>query len=194
MTWTSNIILRALAQQGGMTTIDLLVQATGMTVKQITNAADVLAGHGLLKRRGASTYTITEAGSSAIATDAEIKSGPKGPTGVKRNPSAFRKQLWQVIRMEKKGTIGDFLELILESNDDRDKAHTNAYKYILALLRAGYMAKLPLKRQEGGKSQQRYVLRIDSGPHAPIARKVAPELFDPNTGKAVPYAVKRGGA
>lgn len=195
MTWVSNIILRALSLLGETATIEQLSIVTGLTEMQISNAATVLATHGLIRRPGKCVYEITDAGTTAIATDKEIKRGPKGPVGVKHRKSSFRKQLWQVIRMEKKGTTGDFISLICESGDNHKSAYSSAQQYINALCRAGYMTTLPVPRKQGNKRYQRYVLRIDSGPHPPIVRRVAPEMFDPNTGQTVPLApAKRGAA
>lgn len=191
MTCTSNIILKAAHNLEGIVSISELMDKSGLSEKQVLNAATTLAKHGLLRRHGQGLYTITPAGKTAIAAAVEIKGGSKKGPRNKRTASPFRQQLWQVIRMEKKGTIGDFLALILEADDDQDRAYRAAHKYIKPLCHAGYMVILPVSRKRGGKTFNRYALAHDAGPHAPIIRKTGDELYDPNNGQTVSW---KGGA
>ncbi|BDV42408.1 hypothetical protein GURASL_13310 [Geotalea uraniireducens] len=188
MTWPANKILRVLASLGVAATAQEITAATGMTLDQVWDACDTLVKNRLASRQDRGVYLITAAGTAALVDGKEIKSGPKGPTGPKVKRGTFRERLWQAIRKERKGTIGNFLSLALLDGEDENKATENAQKYLCVLCQAGYMSRLPGKQRGTALCSNgftRYILVINSGPLAPVARRVQRQLYDPNTGNTV---------
>lgn len=188
MTWPANKILRVLAALGVAATAQTIADATGMTIEQVWDACDTLVKNKLAIRKERGVYLITDAGSAALADGKEVKPGPKGPTGPKVRRGTLRERLWRAIRKERKGTIGNFLSLVLQDGEDEDKATENAQKYICILCQAGYMQRLPGKQQGTALCSNgftRYILVVNNGPLAPVVRRVQRQLYDPNTGKTV---------
>jgi len=194
MTWPANKILRALHEHAAPVTAQRIAAATGLTIEQVWDACETLVNNKLAQRPARGVYRLTPAGISALEDGKEIKSGPKRPTGPKVCRGTFRERLWRAIRKERKGTVGNFLSLALQDGEDEGKAMVNAQKYIWSLCQAGYMQRLPGKQQGTSVTSNgfnRYLLIVNSGPLAPVARRVRQELYDPNTGATIDL---KGGA
>lgn len=190
MTWTANKILRALAQLTGPATALQIAAATGLTTEQVWDACDTLVVNKLASRIERGVYQLTVAGRAAFEGGKEIKGGPKGPTAPKIFRGTFRERLWQAIRKERKGTIGNFLSLVLQDGDDEKTATDNAQKYICGLCRAGYMQRLPGKQRGTlltSNGFNRYLLIVNSGPLAPMIKRSHRQLHDPNTGATIDF-------
>ncbi len=188
MTWPANRILRVLAALGAAATVQQIADATGLTAGQVWDACDTLVRNKLATRQDRGIYVITAAGVAAFADGKTIKCGPKGPTGPKVKRGTLRERLWRAIRKERKGTIGNFLSLVLQDGDNETKAIENAQKFICVLCQAGYMTRLPGKQQGTALSSTgftRYILVVNNGPLAPVIRRVQRQLYDPNTGETV---------
>lgn len=188
MTWPANKILRVLHALGKAATAQIISEATGLSLAQVWDACDTLVKNKLAVRRERGVYRITDAGTAAIVEGKEVTSGPKGPTGPKVRHGTFRERLWKAIRIERKGTVGNFLSLVLRDGEDEDKAADNAQKYVCALCQAGYMTRLP-GRQQGSRVNSngftRYLLVVNNGPLAPVVRRKQGQIYDPNTGETI---------
>ena len=190
MTWPANKILRVLHVIGMEATAQQIADATGLTIEKVWDACETLANRGLIIRAKRGVYAINDAGETAVATGQEIKCGPQGPTGPKIKKGTLCSRLWAAIRMERKNTVGGWLSLILPDGADK-KANHNAQKYVCALCAAGYMTRLPGKQQGTALTSNgytRYLLITDTGPLAPMVRRIERELYDPNIKRSVPFS------
>lgn len=192
MAWPANKILLVLQDLKIPATVADLVAATGHTPKQIWNACHNLAKNKLITcvvyQLGA--YLITPAGESAIAQGKKYLPGPRGEIKPPLRGRSFRSRFWRVLRMERKGTIGDFLGLILQDGEDASKLTRNTQQYLNGLCKAGYVIQLP-GRSAGtavtSNGYARYLLVIDNGPQAPMVRRATRSVYDPNTKQNVKF-------
>jgi hypothetical protein len=141
-------------------------------------------------------YCLTDAGEAAVASGKRITSGPNKPLVAPRKSAAstFRARLWAAFRISKKATLPDLIELAREDRD-ADDVHSNALRYLTALVRAGVAARLPTREPGYAPSSPgfvRFALIRDLGPGAPIA--AAKSLVDPNAegdARFIPYGEKK---
>jgi hypothetical protein len=111
MTWTSNIILRAIAelpvceQDAKVLHFDL-VATTGLSGKQVTNACATLEKHGYLVREHYADgsvkpghYLLTNLGFNALGGG--LTSGPKTPHSKPRTRAgSLRERTWRLLRIK----------------------------------------------------------------------------------------------
>lgn len=186
----ANRILLALSEACSAS-VPELARTTGLSLEQVSRSACILVRRKLAIREVVGMYRISEAGIEAIASGKSIASGPQAPlAGIKVIRDSFRQRLWRAIRLERKGTIGDFVGLILGPTEDEAKATANAQHYILNLCRAGYMVRLPGKAAGTAPTSPgfgRYLMVNDTGPLAPAFRRAGGRhLYDANTGDKIP--------
>lgn len=196
----SDAVLRALCFPGPPVGIDCLVEETGLPRKKLINALGRLINAKLavrilppVRRFGPciSEYCATDAGRALIASGKRVTSGPKGALTRQRNApkDTFRGRLWRALRMARKATIPDLVE-IAQSGKERD-AYNNANAYLRRLVLAGVAVELPTRAKGFAPTSpgfNRYALIRDLGPQAPIA--TATHVFDPNSGTRIPYREK----
>lgn len=179
-------VLAALSDAGRCISFDELTERTGLARHQVSHGAGGLIERGFVVRRERGCYEVTQTGADFRATGAPLSGGPTGPLPrMRATPKALPTRLWRAIRMRRKFTIGDLLDLAAgEEATPRSMAH----RYVRALQQAGYLAELrPTKGEGPGRPPaKRYALIRDSGPLTPIARARAPEVYDPNTGTTHP--------
>ncbi|MCM0081813.1 hypothetical protein L4X63_09450 [Geomonas sp. Red32] len=191
MPWPANQILQSLLDRAEPASAQEIAARTNLSIDQVWKSADTLVENKLLTRADRGKYLITDAGRSAIAEGNGCMPGPKGPTGpVCRRRNTIRQRLWLALRIERKGTIQGIVSLILQDGEDAALLTTNAQKYFSALCRANYLTRLP-GRSEGtaptSNGYVRYLLVENTGPKAPMVRRLELALYDPNTGKSVPF-------
>lgn len=183
-----NTVLHSLTN-GTCRTMDDLVSDLGLSRRQVSDGAAKLVLRGYLERVEAGCYRLTAAGLAAAAAGEVIKSGPyRKHTDKAREalPDTFRQRLWTAIRMSGAFTIGDVV--MAATRGDKD-AESNAGRYLRYLIRAGYVAELPV-RQPGTRMTsngfKRYRLIKNTGQIAPIYRGLTGEIYDYNTGECAP--------
>jgi hypothetical protein len=138
-------------------------------------------------------YGILPAGVTVVKSGKRITSGPNGKlTGIRKpQPNSFRARLWRAMRIQKKFTIPQLLELV-RVKTDAATIDNSAMKYLAALARAGVVAKLPT-REKGyaltSPGHVRWALIRDFGPLAPVVS--TKHLIDANAegdARFIPYA------
>lgn len=140
-------------------------------------------------------YRVTPAGAEIVASGKRITSGPNGPlTGLRKgSQDTFRARLWRALRIQKKATIPQLVE-IARAKKDAEDVDSNAFRYLQALTRAGVVAKLPSREKGFAPSSNgfvRWALVRDLGPLAPQAGAKYLVDFNAQDGTGiVPYVAK----
>jgi hypothetical protein len=140
-------------------------------------------------------YVLTDAGRAFAKSGKRITSGPNGPLAAPRGRGAtFRQRLWNVLRIQKKATLPQLIEIAREKRDG--DVTSNALRYVTALVRAGVAVRMPT-REKGlaltSNGHFRFALIRDLGPTAPQAGKshlVNLNGKDPDE-KFIPYGAAR---
>lgn len=186
MAWTAEQLLTAIAQASPDECITeaRMVELTGLTAKQVEQAALKLRKHELLEKTGQGCHKLTDSGREAAAAGTTLRSGPRRWTGPKVHKESLRLRVWRAIRIRRKFSIPD-LEMLVAEGGEKDIT-SNIGKYIRALEKAGYLVKMA-KREAGtaptSNGHIRYWLQDekDTGPLAPIWRVANGTVYDPNT-------------
>lgn len=192
MTWTSETIMRTIQRHmlNECITNAKLVQMTGMTEKQVESATQNLHKNGFIKRIEPGCYRMTQAGITALDANQNLRSGPKcSGQAPKQHKDSVRVRVWRAIRIRNNFAIEDLIPLVTKG-EEKDPT-SNIRKYITVLECAGYLIRLPKRKQgtsltSNGYLRWRLDLECNTGPQAPIWRQQLGTLFDPNTGKEIP--------
>lgn len=168
---------------------------TGYSRGDISNAVRRLIHRGLVVRRAVGCYELSEKGTEQQATGLVITrrascSREKPRAIIKRT---LRDNLWAALRIKKKGTVLDLLEVA--ALEGQSEAERNARSYLHALCRAGIVFKMN-KRVKGealsGPGRQRYALLKDLGPKTPVWQVSKARIYDPNSGRFLVFEEKEG--
>lgn len=167
--------------------LDELTAHSGLTRRQVVDAAGRLIRDDLAERVERGCYQATDAGVLAWQRGDRLTSGPRESREVRRTRrEALNTRLWAALRLERKSCIPDLLVKAVRGGE-RDAAH-NAARYLRALRRAGYVRELPGRAPGSAPTSnghKRYALLVDSGPLAPVARRDG--LYDPNRKELIPW-------
>ena len=111
-----------------------------------------------------------------------LTSGPRGPQPGKRlYKGTLRERAWHAMRIRRKFTLGEILEL--SAREDDRAAASNVGKYIRALVKTGFLAALA-SRERGiaptSNGAKRYLVVRDAGPKAPRWLPRRGMVYDPN--------------
>ncbi len=179
-------VLTALAD-APQATIEQLAAVTGLSHKQISDACALLHRRKFIIRRSRpGWYQATDAGRELVAARGAIKSGPQGPTGHPPRNRTLRRRLWQALTMVHKATLPELLSLACAGNEKN--ANNNARKYLIALERAGYLAKMGIRSPGSSPTSNgfaRWVLVKETGARPPVYNSRKRLVFDPNTQEEV---------
>ncbi len=96
--------------------------------------------------------------------------------------NSLRDRLWRALRLSRKATLAELLELLDEACTPN--THNHARRYLAALTRAGVTRHSRFKE---GRARI-WQLLTDLGPYAPLMR--ADGLYDPNGRRLIPYLMK----
>lgn len=181
-------VLYELASYSEPVTIDALCQAFP---KARRKTLLTFVGHLLQKklvanagaRRG--SYLITAKGSEFVKAGKRVTSGPNGKLTGPREPrdGTFRDRLWKALRIKRKATVPELIELARKKSDGENIVH-NAQAYMRFLKRAGVVVEM--RRRAAGHAPtsngfKLFTLMRDLGPLAPVAHRAF--LFDPNSAR-----------
>jgi DNA-binding transcriptional ArsR family regulator len=186
MAWVSEKLLTAVGKAAPHECITeaRMAELTGLSDRQVENAALKLRKHGLLEKTGQGCHTLTDAGREACVAGAKLRSGPRAWTGPKVHKDSLRTRVWRAMRLRGKFSIPD-LEMLVAEGGEKDIA-SNIRKYLKPLEKAGYIIRMP-KREAGtaltsnGHVRWWLLPEKDTGPQAPVHRKVSGTVYDPNT-------------
>ncbi len=170
MAWTADAILKALAAAPERQCMNYasLAEATGIAVRGLQNACQLLIKHGFITRTAAGCHKITAAGRAAVEAQAPIRPG-------KHAPNPLRQRAWELLRMLQKTSLQ---ELCIAAAEGGERDIESALgKYVRALARAEYLVRLPVK---GANGALRYRLARNTGPQAPVWDPINKVMRDPN--------------
>ncbi|MDD5176794.1 MAG: hypothetical protein PHQ05_10270 [Sterolibacterium sp.] len=189
MPWTTETLLKAIgaAAPDQCFTEACMVAATGLTAKQIENAANNLRKHGFIQRSNKGCHTLTAAGRKALEEGAKLRGGPKGPQPVRKVARGLRQRAWNALRTCKKLTVDDIVMRVVDGGE-RD-AYGNIRQYVRALSLAGYVRAMPVREPALNLTSngcKRWLLINDTGPEAPVWRAAHKTLYDPNLELEIP--------
>lgn len=197
MSLATNVLQQIAAGNSTLAGLDFTL---GAGRKAIVKAVQVLKRRGLAQthqvRAGEvsgpapGTYRLTEAGEAFAESGRDINPG-QGERP-RQKTVGLRERAWWHFRAHKVATMKELLNTHAEG--DEKAAHINVYKYLMALEKAGILARLAHRapaRQSKGLVLWR--LARDLGPKAPVWRQVAKTVFDPNSGKVFALATEEGG-
>jgi hypothetical protein len=177
--------LLRLLDQDGRVAPEGFMAAFKVKRRQFNEALKRLEIRGYAALNDSGHVHLTAAGLAACARGEVITGGPKGM--VKVMPNTFRQRVWAAIRVQRGFTISTVAAAAARDGDGDPR--DNATRYVCRLVQAGFVAELP-QRQPGtapsSNGFKQFLLRVNSGPKAPIWRESARTMFDPNTGKDVP--------
>jgi hypothetical protein len=183
--WKGGIILAALPTEGACMTVEQLEQATGLENVRITRLVTSLDRQGLIQKARWGCYRRTPAGDQALAAG-KVKSGPRSANGVPRRRGGFTDQIWEVLRMMRKATLPEILEIA--GTGGIAYPESVAARYLRRLAVAGVTAVCQNKLPGSAKNSpgfQQHVLVHDLGVKAPIWQPRNRALLDQNTGRPV---------
>ena len=189
MSTTSQRILRALSTRLGLQHVREIREATGLTVEQVQDGLQTLARRGFVERLGEGKVTASKEGLEWLVMGKSITSGPNGPRPMTTEGTSLRSRLWRAIRLMKKGTIADLLELAERGTEGN--AYASSKEYLNALVRSGHLIRMTRRGERqivNGQTPTRYCLAVDSGPFPPQFNRRQRRVFDPNTGSTFDVA------
>ncbi len=158
------------------------------SAKEAQTALAALARRGLATSV-AGTYACTPYGLIFMEGGGEISCGPSGPNRKTRVfEGTVRAKAWRAMRIKGKFGLDDLGRAVLDGSEAGCEPLDNIRKYVLALLKAGYL--LEMKRRTPGSAPtsngcKRWMLVRDTGPKAPIARQNG-EVWDQNESRVYP--------
>ncbi len=185
----SQRLLAALGTRLGRMHVRELQKATGLSEDQVQDGLQTLVRRGFVKRLGEGNVKATPDGLEWLSQGRAIKPGPQGPHVAETKGTSLRCRLWRAIRLIKKGTVAELLELAERGTEGN--AEANAKEYLNALVRSGHLLRLSRKgerQRPNGTSPTRYGLAADSGPLPPQYNRHQKRVFDPNTGRSIDVA------
>lgn len=182
MTWLGLPMLRALSEGPKLTSE--LALAVGITTDHAGRVCRCLRARGVL-RTGGGIHELTEAGREAVERGEEITCGPQ--RGTVRREGSLRARAWRAMRIKERFGLDDLLTLLCDGSERTSQS--NLRSYLIALERAGYLARLKRSAANGGP---RWLLILNSGPQAPAWNKQTRTIADPNTGAVIPVPARGG--
>lgn len=176
-----NRLIAALAEARGPLTLAGCAHKVGRDEAVCRRTLDRLVSLGMVERTGPLRHRLTEAGRAAYAQSRRAAA----PASARRT-ATLRDRVWSALLAVGKSTIPELLALV---NCEPERRHArNAAQYVKALARAGLV--MEIRRPNSGAP--RYMLRRErgAGPRTPIARPNG--VWNPNTGRLMPFPAKDG--
>ena len=156
---------------------------------KIVQIMSKLVSYGYVERLENGIYRLSESGKSLKSTG-KLKlfhSGARAAYNKNRTvKDSLRNRLWKLIRLQKKFTVNELLNIA--TNGDEKDPKGNTRKYLKTLIAAGYIQE-SFRRVKGeaktSNGFKQYVLVKDNGNKAPVLRRNRNEVYDPNNGEVV---------
>lgn len=184
METTSQQVLTTLSARLGQMHVREIREATGLSEDQVQTAVKTLIRRGFAKRLGRlgeGRVKATAEGLTFLRAGREITSGPKGPRLSHEDGSSLRSRVWRALRLLRKASISELLELAERGTEAN--AHLNTKDYLNALVRTGHVMRMTRRGQAEfpvTTGPTRYCICLDNGPQAPQWNKRKKRVFDPN--------------
>lgn len=168
----------------GQSLLDLLAGGKAMRAQEITahlgvSVVSVYWAARYLVRRGyiiksEEGYQITNNGRFFLASGKRRSSGSQKGDFAARSRLSLRGRVWNLIRIRTMWSIDDLL-MTLADGTEKD-AERGLWRYVRALLEAGYVERTP-------RNPQLFRLINNTGRQAPALNTRSKTLTDPNTGE-----------
>jgi DNA-binding MarR family transcriptional regulator len=189
MSTTSQQVLIILGQRIGMFQVQEIRDATQLSETQVRRALEALVRRGYVERLGINQVKATTEGLSLLQNGKDITSGPKGPRMSEAQRTSLRHRLWKAMRLAKKASVSDLMELAARGSECG--ATQDAKAYLNVLVRSGHLMRLSRRAHSEWPittGESRYCLVLDTGPQAPQYNRRQKRVFDPNTGETFQLA------
>ena len=170
--------------------LDRLAAVTGHPRKALVKAVQVLKTRGFVRTRAGrvsdpsglapGVYRLTDAGRAAAESGAPIHSGKSGERPRLRT-TGLRERIWWHFHVHRVATLAELLSTHAFGNEK--SAQANASDYLAGLARAGILRRGGSRPQD---SRSLWVRVLDLGPMAPVVRRRAREVYDPNADRVLP--------
>jgi len=184
----SQQVLAYLGTRLGAVHVREIRKAIALTEDQVQGAVKTLVRRGYVKRLGQIGEGRVKASAEGLAfleAGKQVTSGPNGPGKLGEDGSTLRSRIWRALRLLRKGTIAEILELAERGSEGNAARSTK--EYLNALCRSGHCMRLsrPGDKAEwpNTKPPTRYCLCLDNGPTAPLYDKRQRHVYDPNIKK-----------
>lgn len=177
-------LLTALADADGPLAVAALAAVTGREAHAVSRALCAMANQDMVERLAIGHYRITADGRLALDHGGQ-RPGPKRDHAGACTPRSgtVRERIWAALRLRGKATLTELAILAGRGPD----AYENCKRYLKALERSGYIARLP--RRRGHQMNVRGVVLIDdTGPLAPIVQQAKGRCYDRNRDEPRPFA------
>jgi hypothetical protein len=173
----AKLVLRALASGEG--TLAAIAAGTGLTERQVSDAAAKLDWRGLVDRPAPGLYRLTVAGRDAARSGrAPLTTGPKGPSGARRRVAdTFRSRAWHSMRIRRAFSAA---EVATDAARGEADPIENVHRYLLQLEGAGYVMKAGPHPRSTPPARRAWRLVRDTGPLAPVWSAAKREMQDDN--------------
>lgn len=168
--------LQALLPAGGQYSVDRLAMHTGLTVLQVRNALQTLRRRGFaVATQPRGSYMLTPTGQAWIDSGLPVRNSRIARP--RTTPRGLPARAWWLMRKEAVGITLNGLLRVIATREDK-AARAGLVRYLMALEETGYLAAV------GGPAQSNktYNLARNAGPKAPIVRRGAGVVYDPNDG------------
>ena len=172
----------------GHLTLDQIDTHLPMSRRSAVEAIRKLIARDLIERLERGRYQLTGPGAAVLQEGAPLSSGPRGPHArpIVR-PSTLRQRCWNAMRIRRRFTVADIAMLASDGNTNPE---ISAAQYLRGLERAGFVIQLPTRRPGDALTSNGWIvwqLEKDTGDLAPIVRRLHRDVYDPNTGEALPW-------
>lgn len=148
-----------------------LAAMLGLTNAQVSQAAALLVGRGLVERIDRGCFQLTEAGRQARALGVTIESGVTGPKRAFRRPPrlSIRQRAWNAMRITRTFTVPEITTAVAREGDG--DVEENLRRYFSELAKGGYLVRSHRRRPgtaPGSNGFAIWSLARDTGPVAPV--------------------------
>lgn len=189
MSSISQQVLSVLGQRIGAFHVREIRDAAQLSKDQLQGALRTLLARGYAERVRIGRIKATSVGLAFLEAGKEVKLGPTGPRTSETEGTSLRCRLWKAVRLARKATISELLELAARGTEAN--ATQNAKEYLNALVRSGHLMRLSRRAQAEWPvttGESRYCLVRDTGPQVPKYDRRQKHIFDPNTGETFDLA------
>ncbi len=157
-----------------------LAAALNRSAKAITAITQKLRDKGLIEITAPGRYDVTDKGWELLKAGDAIPSKARVPC---KKSGGVSERVWWVLRARRKVTVNDLVATI----DTTTTTTANlVYRYLYALRGAGIVS----VSHPGANGQRSYRLVRDLGRAAPVWRRRANEIYDPNAEAVYPISAQ----
>lgn len=158
---------------------------------QVSQAAALLIGRGLVERVERGCFQLTEVGQAAVSAGETIETGVTGPSRALRKPrrQSIRQRAWNAMKIQRTFTVPSLTTAVATAQDG--DVEENLRRYCAELCKAGVLS-VSSRREPGTAPSSNgfavYTLARLLGPLAPVYSRARRAIHDFNSGADLPCA------